>query len=833
MDVGEEQGPDSSFVYRASDDSMDQSSRRESNETVKVHLRLRPLPDTEPSAWLASTSSSSITLQPSLAAGRSSGTGDHYFDALHTGSSNDGVYRTLARPLVHSVLSGFNALIFAYGQTASGKTWTLSGDDKTGTEGITQMAVRDLFKGIRNSNKEREWLVRCSWCEVYNEAVADLLEPSNVPQIRSSVARGTFVAPLAEVIVTSPTSIFELMENGQKNRHVNATDWNERSSRSHTAFKIIVESWAREEGQTLDPDGRPMSPEKGRNKKVRVSELVLVDLAGSEKYVTQGGKERRAEGANINKSLLTLGKVIFALSEKGSSSAATLPHIPYRDSKLTRILQNSLSGNSKIAVVATLNQTVSALDESLSTIQFAKRIKKVQLSARLNEVDAPDSSDEAQALLVKYRNEADSLRRLVKELQSREMQRSSSINESSSAIGASAMEERIEELEGRLLEIGDLFVRGEGLASGDETSESEEDDGTATSLLIAGDATYGDRSASVNGAAGTPQPRMPSHLDFKVPSSTLRQDLHSARLRIASLQTKLHDPNSSRQATLSLPSSEKDELIAQLQQQLSEAEIALEASSLQPLPKVREEVEAEYLPRIAALEKEREQYKALNEQLIKECERLEKVNRRLVMLAHRETSELVGRLREENGTPTKKERPQTPLSSTRGLRPQTPVTTGRGGGDRRTPGNVTCTPTMRRLRGDDPTSRERPKSVLGDLGMRSHNLLAGGGRPESPTPLSRKDRLEVTASAGKGRLGGSLTPGRNMVALGGGGATPSPLRKRRSRSRTSSVNRDRVSSAKLQRKNRALLDQSFTLAGEGGNSDGENADESVLMDLKL
>ncbi|PWN29069.1 kinesin-domain-containing protein, partial [Jaminaea rosea] len=346
----------------------------------------------------------SVTLDAGVGAGRFSGLGNHNFDAVHTGSSNDGLYKTLARPLVHSVLSGFNALIFAYGQTASGKTFTLSGDEKSGTEGITQKAIKDLFRGIRASKREREWLVRCSWLEVYNEGVKDLLEPTNVPQVRSSTTRGTFVSPLSEIIVTSPQAVYALLEQGQANRHVNATDWNEKSSRSHTAFKIVVESWAR---------GADEAASSGDKKKVRISELVLVDLAGSEKYVTQGGKERRAEGANINKSLLTLGKVIYALSERTNEDEANATpgggagmHIPYRDSKLTRILQSSLSGNSKIAVVATLNQSVGALEESLSTINFAKRIKRVRLSAKLNEVDAPElMSQETQALIVKYRSE--------------------------------------------------------------------------------------------------------------------------------------------------------------------------------------------------------------------------------------------------------------------------------------------------------------------------------------------------------------------------------------------------------------------------------------------
>ncbi|CAO1637354.1 unnamed protein product [Sympodiomycopsis kandeliae] len=699
---------DTSFTYH--DDPASNTSTP--TDSVTVHLRLRPL-SSEQSAWVPNPLTSSLSLQPHLAANRSAGgsagAGPHTFDALHTGSSNDDLYRTLARPLVRSVLSGFNALIFAYGQTASGKTFTLSGDEKTKAEGITQKAVRDLFKGIRSSSRHREWLVRCSWVEVYNEGVNDLLEPANVPQIRATASKGTFVAPLAEAIVTSPDAIFRLLERGQKNRHVNATDWNERSSRSHTAFRIVVESWERG------------ADDAEKKRKVRVSELALVDLAGSEKYVTKGGKERRAEGANINKSLLTLGKVIFALSEKNTSTT-TSTHIPYRDSKLTRILQNSLSGNSRIAVVATLNQTASAVEESLSTINFAKRIKKVQLSAKMNEIDAPESSEEAQALLVKYRSEADALRLLVQELQSRETQREEQKQQGSAAAGV--MEDRIEELEDRLKEIGQLVVRGQG--SDGEHSDSDGDDGDddkwargehedGSGSLLSTPRPVTPCTRSPRGGSATPiasssnptsmaTPGTPSHLNFSMPSSVLRQELHTAQLRIASLQGKLSSrPNTLSEDEAPRSDSEKDILISSLQTQIKELEIVLEGTKLVPaLPQVKEDVEEEYRPRILALEKELRESKALNVKILKECERLAKVNSKLVLLAHKETAELVDKLKR----------------------------------DKQSDSTTATPPTLRtRLLKED---RQRPKSVLGELGMGSGNYTRIQFSPLATSNLTPK-----------------------------------------------------------------------------------------------
>lgn len=394
----------------------------------------------------------------------------HTFDGLLTGSSNRPVYVRCARPLVRAALGGYDAVVFAYGQTASGKTFTLSGDEAGKEPGIIPRAVRDIFRGIRQSSG-REYLLRASYLEIWNESVKDLLDPGNLPQIRDDrrSKKGTFVHPLREEIVTSPAQVRDLLARGQANRHVGATDWNERSSRSHTCFQMTVESWERTaDGDMTEPTdlaartpGGSRAARPGRT--VRISQLSLIDLAGSEKYVSQGG-DRRTEGAHINKSLLTLGKVIFALSEekKGGKGAT---HVPYRDSKLTRILQNSLSGNARVAVICTLNPSPGAVDESLSTLSFAKRVKKVSLHARRNEVEGEldGLGAEAQALLVRYRNEMEGLRRQVAELQ-----------DSRKDVGGSQArldDERVVELQERLDMLSKLMIRSGNVDESEDENE--------------------------------------------------------------------------------------------------------------------------------------------------------------------------------------------------------------------------------------------------------------------------------------------------------------------------------------------------------------------------
>ncbi|BGP54833.1 Kinesin-like protein kip2 [Rhodotorula sphaerocarpa] len=286
---------------------------------------------------------------------------DFRFDLLHVHPlPTEHLYDRKIKPVVKAALGGFNGTVFAYGQTASGKTHTMLGSP---TEpGIIPLAVDELFSHIHQQQSQRSFSLRVSFLEIYNEHLRDLLAPPPSP-FTSQPARGPeivengLVKNLHERAVSLPGEVLEVLKEGETRRRVGATDWNERSSRSHCVFVVTIESMNKTDGSA------------------RTSKLNLIDLAGSESAT--GQEERRKEGAFINKSLLTLGTVIGKLTDPSSSSA----HIPYRDSKLTRLLQPALSGNSRVAVICTVSPDLEQAAETLSTLKFAKRAKMVVTKA--------------------------------------------------------------------------------------------------------------------------------------------------------------------------------------------------------------------------------------------------------------------------------------------------------------------------------------------------------------------------------------------------------------------------------------------------------------------
>ncbi|RKP15293.1 kinesin motor domain-containing protein, partial [Piptocephalis cylindrospora] len=294
-----------------------------------------------------------------------------------------------------SVMEGVSATVLAYGQTASGKTYVPPSYLHIGEHkqpGIIGMSISDIFGYIREqATEKREYLLRVAYLEVYNESIRDLLSSdSNEPRIMEDKRRGVYLSPLREEIVTSPVQVMGILRRGEANRHTSATEFNERSSRSHTILQIIVESRKRGVSKYHSRrTGRGSNMSLGAS--IRFSQLNLIDLAGSEK--ASEDEERRKEASFINKSLLTLGNVIHKLSEEDPS------HIPYRDSKLTRILQPSLSGNARVVVICTLCPTGRAYGESINTLRFAQRLKKVTTTATTNRIL------DDKALLQKYRLE--------------------------------------------------------------------------------------------------------------------------------------------------------------------------------------------------------------------------------------------------------------------------------------------------------------------------------------------------------------------------------------------------------------------------------------------
>lgn len=352
---------------------------------------------------------------------------DHVYDQE---ASQKKVYETTARGVVDSALQGYNATIFAYGQTGTGKTFTMEGFNESTTSmerrGIIPRAIEQIFGHIQqNASPSMRFLVRASYLQIYNEQISDLLKPerSNL-SIREDKRRGVFVDGLSEWVVRSPAEIYGLMQRGGQVRATGETKMNEVSSRSHAVFIVIAEQ---SETVYVDQGGKEMSPEEfqkfmhGRGvrrthemnkledhvrQSFKVGKLNLVDLAGSERVRLSGATgQRLEESKQINRSLSALGNVISALTDtKGRS------HVPYRDSKLTRMLEDSLGGNCRTTMMAMISPALEAMVESLSTLKFANRAKNIKNEARVNE-DLDQKS-----LLRKYERE---LKKLRAELEAR------------------------------------------------------------------------------------------------------------------------------------------------------------------------------------------------------------------------------------------------------------------------------------------------------------------------------------------------------------------------------------------------------------------------------
>uniref|UniRef100_A0A8D0D2I4 plus-end-directed kinesin ATPase n=1 Tax=Sander lucioperca TaxID=283035 RepID=A0A8D0D2I4_SANLU len=289
-------------------------------------------------------------------------------------ASQNLVYNDIGKEMLAHAFEGYNVCIFAYGQTGAGKSYTMMGKQEEGQEGIIPMLCEDLFEKINEeSNKEElAYSVEVSYMEIYCERVRDLLNPKNKGnlRVREHPLLGPYVEDLSKLAVTSYTDIADLMDAGNKARTVAATNMNETSSRSHAVFTIVFT-------QKKHDSETDLSTEK-------VSKISLVDLAGSERADSTGAKGTRLkEGANINKSLTTLGKVISALAE--SKKKKKTDFIPYRDSVLTWLLRENLGGNSRTAMVAALSPADINYDETLSTLRYADRAKNIKCNAVINE----------------------------------------------------------------------------------------------------------------------------------------------------------------------------------------------------------------------------------------------------------------------------------------------------------------------------------------------------------------------------------------------------------------------------------------------------------------
>lgn len=327
---------------------------------------------------------------------KSSDTKNFYFDQVFDpDAAQSDVYKTVVRPLIDQVLLGFNCTVFAYGQTGTGKTYTMEGhrSEKELTweddphSGIIPRAISQLFDTLKDH--DNEFTVRVSFLELYNEDTYDLLSPmddtTKLKIFDDAQKKGSvIVGGLEEIIVRSKAEIYDILKRGSAKRQTAATLLNACSSRSHTIFSVTVHI---REGSIEEEE------------LLKIGKLNLVDLAGSENIGRSGAQDKRArEAGNINQSLLTLGRVITALVEKR-------PHIPYRESKLTRLLQDSLGGKTKTSIVATISPANIDLEDTLSTLDYASRAKKITNKPEMNQRLTK------KALLREYTQEIERLRR--------------------------------------------------------------------------------------------------------------------------------------------------------------------------------------------------------------------------------------------------------------------------------------------------------------------------------------------------------------------------------------------------------------------------------------
>lgn len=390
------------------------------DNNVQVVIRVRPLNSTEKhlhgyNRCLKQESAQSITWvgQP-----ESRFTFDH---VACEGVNQEVLFRVAGLPMVENCMAGYNSCVFAYGQTGSGKTYTMLGEISdlevrpSQERGMTPRIFEFLFARIRAEEESRrdeklKYNCKCSFLEIYNEQITDLLDPSstNLP-LREDIRNGVYVENLTELEVGSVSDIIKLLIQGSVNRKVAATNMNRESSRSHSVFTCIIESrW-----------------EKDSTSNLRFARLNLVDLAGSERQRSSGAEgERLKEAANINKSLSTLGLVIMSLVDLTHGKQR---HVPYRDSRLTFLLQDSLGGNSKTMIIANVSPSLCSGNETLSTLKFAQRARLIQNNAVVNE----DASGDVLALQHQIRLLKEELAVLKRQRVTRSLPFSANISERS------------------------------------------------------------------------------------------------------------------------------------------------------------------------------------------------------------------------------------------------------------------------------------------------------------------------------------------------------------------------------------------------------------------
>ncbi|XP_043282981.1 kinesin-like protein KIF19 [Venturia canescens] len=379
----------------------DRTGGRPVDEKLMVAVRIRPLGegDIGPRA-LHAINNKMVMLEDSENDKQKRGIPRQYlYDVVFGEDSNqEGVYENTTRPLVQDVLDGYNATVFAYGATGAGKTYTMVGAPNS--PGIMVRALNDIFLQSRRSPRDVQFEVTMSYMEIYNENIRDLLNPSSgYLELRDdSRGRNVQVSGLTEVSTSSTEEVMKLLHRGNTARTVEPTAANETSSRSHALLSVIVR-------QTI----RPSSSDLRHRAKIKYGKLFMIDLAGSERAKqTKNQGKRLQEGAHINRSLLALGNCINALS--GGAR-----YVNYRDSKLTRLLKDALSGNCRTVMIAHVSPAANHRDESKNTLIYADRANRITNKVERNIVDVTYHVSQYRDIISDLKNEISRLRNKMRE----------------------------------------------------------------------------------------------------------------------------------------------------------------------------------------------------------------------------------------------------------------------------------------------------------------------------------------------------------------------------------------------------------------------------------
>ncbi|CAJ1049776.1 kinesin-like protein KIF18A [Xyrichtys novacula] len=323
---------------------------------------------------------------------------DHVFNENSTQAD---IFENTTKGVLDGVMNGFNSTVFAYGATGAGKTHTMLGSQND--PGVMYRTMKELFKRMDDAKEEKEFAVAFSYLEVYNEQIRDLLANAGPLAVREDSSKGVVVQGLTLHQPKSAEHILEALDSGNRNRTQHPTDMNATSSRSHAVFQVYLRQ--QDKTASLNPN-------------VCIAKMSLIDLAGSERASATNAKGARLrEGANINRSLLALGNVINALADPKSKKT----HIPYRDSKLTRLLKDSLGGNCRTVMIANVSPSSKSYDDTCNTLKYANRAKEIKSSLKSNVVSLDSHIGQYAEICEKQRQEILQLKQKLKQYEEKNL----------------------------------------------------------------------------------------------------------------------------------------------------------------------------------------------------------------------------------------------------------------------------------------------------------------------------------------------------------------------------------------------------------------------------